>query len=590
MRIVRFGALTLAFSFATGLPLFGQASRQPPPTSAPQPAAQTTTQTATPAPPAQTSGQAPAPAGATAPGATQRTGRGRGAQQPPDAITTSPSPSAEASSSNTRGFPAPPAENHVVTTQHTININGRTIAYTATTGTLVIKREDQRPLASIFFVAYTRDDQKDNSAWPLTFAFNGGPGSSSVWLHMGALGPKRVSMANAEGQQPAPPYKLVDNESTILSMSDVVFIDPVTTGFSRHAPGENPSQFHSVEGDLQSVAEFIRLYLTHYERWSAPKFLAGESYGTTRAAGLSQTLLENGIFLNGITLLSSVLNFETISFAPGNDLPYILFLPTYATTAWYHKKLGGDLAGDLKKTIAEARQFAGGEYAAALMKGTSLSDQERSQVAAKMARLTGLSPKFIEEANLRVTMSRFAKELLRDQHRTIGRYDGRLEGIDIDAAGERAEYDPSYAAVQGVYTAVFNDYVRRELNYSSDLPYEVLTGKVQPWNYGRSENRYLNVAENMRQALTQNPAMHVLVGAGYYDLATPFFAAEYTVNHLELDPTLRSHVGLYYCDAGHMLYMKKACLDSFHAAMAAMYASALGPSGNATGAESLSKK
>ena len=547
-------------------------------------------------------GQAPQPAGTPPPQqnptqpnpastpAQRGPGRGRGATQVPDSITTSPSPAPEASSSNSRGFPAPEPVDHVVTTEHTINVHGHAISYTATAGTLVIKREDQKPLASIFFVAYTRNDQKNNTAWPLTFAFNGGPGSSSVWLHMGALGPKRVSMANPEGQQPAPPYTLVDNESTILSLSDVVFIDPVTTGFSRHAPGENPDQFHSVQGDLQSVAEFIRLYLTRYERWSSPKFLAGESYGTTRAAGLSQVLLENGIFLNGITLLSSVLNFQTISFSPGNDLPYILFLPTYTATAWYHKKLSRDLAGDLKKAITEARQFAGGEYTVALMKGTSLSDPERSQIAAKMARLTGLSQKFIEEANLRVSMSRFAKELLRDQRRTIGRYDGRLEGIDEDAAGDRAEYDPSYAAVQGVYTAMFNDYVRRELNYSSDLPYEVLTGKVQPWNYGRSQNRYLDVAENMREALTQNPAMHVLVGAGYYDLATPFFAAEYTVNHLELDPSLRSHVGLYYCDAGHMLYMKKACLDSFHDAMGAMYAKALGPRGNATGAESLSKK
>jgi carboxypeptidase C (cathepsin A) len=538
----------------------------------------------------QPGGTPPAPAGTPAQRTPEPSGRGRAATQPPDSITTSPSPAPEASSSNRRGFPAPEPVDHVVTTEHTINVHGQSISYTATAGTLVIKREDQRPLASMFFVAYTRNDQKNNPAWPLTFAFNGGPGSSSVWLHMGALGPKRVSMANPEGQQPAPPYTLVDNESTILSLSDVVFIDPVTTGFSRHAPGEDPDQFHSVHGDLQSVAEFIRLYLTRYQRWSAPKFLAGESYGTTRAAGLSQVLLQNGIFLNGITLLSSVLNFQTISFAPGNDLPYILFLPTYTATAWYHKKLSGDLARDFKKAINEARQFAGGEYTVALMKGTSLSDQERSQIAAKMARLTGLSQKFIEEANLRISMSRFAKELLRDQRRTIGRYDGRLEGIDEDAAGDRAEYDPSYAAVQGVYTAMFNDYVRRELNYSSDLPYEVLTSKVQPWSYGRSQNRYLDVAENMREALTQNPAMHVLVGAGYYDLATPFFAAEYTVNHLELDPTLRSHVGLYYCDAGHMLYMKKACLDSFHDAMAAMYAKALGPKGNATGAESLSKK
>ncbi len=510
------------------------------------------------------------------PGPEQGRRGGRGAASQPTSITTTPAPSAAAAAASTQQFPAPPAVERTATTEHSITINGRAIPYTATAGTLVLRREDERPLASIFYVAYTRKDAGDRSKWPLTFCFNGGPGSSSVWLHLGALGPKRVSMANAEGQQPAPPYSLVDNESTLLAISDMVFIDPVTTGFSRHAPGENPAQFHSVEGDLQSVADFIRLYTTRNERWASPKFLAGESYGTTRAAGLSQLLLQQGIYLNGITLLSSVLNFETINFAVGNDLPYIMFLPTYTATAWYHKKLPVDLAGDLQKAIDESRRFAGNEYTVALMKGTSLTPQERTAVAQQLARLTGLSERFIEESNLRVSMSRFSKELLRDQRRTVGRYDGRLEGIDLDAAGERAEYDPSYSAVLGVYTAMFNNYVRAQLNYSSDLPYEILTGKVQPWSYGRSQNQYLNVAEGMRQALTQNPAMRVLIGAGYFDMATPFFAAEYTADHLELDPTLRRHVSIYYCDAGHMLYMKKACLDSFHQAMAGMYRSALG--------------
>ncbi len=472
-------------------------------------------------------------------------------------------------------FPAPPAVEHLVKTEHTITIAGKSIPYTATTGTLVLKGEDERPKATIFFIAYTRTDVTDKSKWPLTFSFNGGPGSSSVWLHMGALGPKRVVMGNAEGTQPAPPYQLADNESTLLSISDVVFIDPVTTGFSRNAPGENPAQFHSVQGDLDSVADFIRLYLTRFDRWGAPKFLAGESYGTTRAAGLSQTLLQRGIYLNGITLLSSVLNFETINFAVGNDLPYIMFLPTYTATAWYHKKLPADL-GDLQKAIAESRRFAANEYTIALMKGSSLGPQELSNVARQLARFTGLSQKFVEESNLRITMERFGKELLRDQRRTVGRYDGRLEGMDIDAAGESPEYDPSYAAVQGVYTAMFNDYVRTQLKFQTDVPYEILTGRVQPWSFGQSQNEYLNVAEPMRRALTQNPATRVLVGAGYYDMATPFFGAEYTVEHLELDPSLRNHVSMYYCDAGHMLYMKKACLDSFHQAMAAMYKAALG--------------
>jgi carboxypeptidase C (cathepsin A) len=499
------------------------------------------------------------------------------AERPPaaraEAAHTEASPAAAAGD---RRFPAPPAVERLVTTHHSITVNGGKIPYTATAGTLVLRNEEDKPLASIFFVAYLRDDQPDKTRWPVTFAFNGGPGSSSVWLHMGALGPKRVVMGSPEGIQPSPPYRLVDNEDTTLTMSDLVFIDPVTTGFSRHAPGENPAQFHSVEGDLNSVADFIRLYLTRFDRWASPKFLAGESYGTTRAAGLSEVLTDRGIFLNGITLLSSVLNFQTLRFATGNDLPYVMFLPTYTAAAWYHKKLPPELqGGDLQKAISESRRFAANEYTLALMKGSALSAQERANVARRLASLTGLSQRYVEESNLRISMGRFAKELLRDQRRTIGRYDSRLEGIDLDAAGEHAEYDPSYAAVQGVYTAMFNNYVKTELNYSSDLLYEILTGRVRPWSYGRAENQYLNVAESMRQALTQNPALHVLVGAGYYDLATPFFAAEYTVDHLELDPTLRKHVSMYYCDAGHMLYMKKACLDSFHQAMVTLYNAAL---------------
>jgi carboxypeptidase C (cathepsin A) len=472
-------------------------------------------------------------------------------------------------------FPAPPAVERLSKTQHSIVVKGQTIPYTATAGTLVLRREDEKPLASIFFVAYTRDGVPDKSKRPITFTFNGGPGSSSVWLHLGAFGPRRVAMP-PDGTQPAPPYQLTDNENTPLVFTDLVFIDPVTTGFSRHAPGENPAQFHSVEGDLDSVADFIRLYTTRFERWESPKFLAGESYGTTRAAGLSQVLLQRGIYLNGVTLISSILNFATTRFEIGNDLPYVLFLPTYTATAWYHKKLAPDL-GDLQKAINESRRFAASEYALALLKGDKITPQERTSVARQLARLTGLSQKYIDAANLRVSIARFTKELLRDQRRTVGRYDSRLEGIDLDAAGERAEYDPSYAAVQGAFTAMFNQYVRADLKYESDLPYEILTGKVQPWNYGRYQNQYLNVAEGLRQAMTQNPNLRVLIVNGYYDLATPFFATEYTVNHLGLDPTLASHVSLAYCDAGHMLYTKKVCLDKLSSAMAALYQAALGP-------------
>jgi carboxypeptidase C (cathepsin A) len=485
--------------------------------------------------------------------------------------------SADSGSSESTRFPAPPAVEKLVTTQHTLQANGKSIPYTATTGTLLLNKEDGKPRASIFFVAYTRDDTPDKTKRPITYSFNGGPGSSSVWLHMGALGPQRVEMG-PDGQQPPPPYHRVENPDGVLEFSDIVFIDPVTTGFSRNAPGENPSEFHGFDGDLNSVGDFIRLYTTRFDRWASPKFLAGESYGTTRAAALAEYLLDtHGIYLNGITLISSVLNFETLSFASGNDLGYILFLPTYTAAAWYHKKLPADLQhGTLENALQEARKFAGNEYTVALMKGDKISAVERTGVAKQVARLTGLSPEYVEQNNLRVQISRFTKELLRKERRTIGRYDSRIEGVDLDAAGERPEYDPSYSTVQGAYTAMFNEYVRDDLNWKTDLPYEVLTSKVQPWSYSRFTNRYVNVAEMLRSAISQNPNLKVLIANGYYDLATPFFATEYTVSHLGLDAALSSNISLSYCDAGHMLYTKKSCLDQLHNSMADLYRRAAG--------------
>lgn len=475
---------------------------------------------------------------------------------------------------------APPAVEKLSQTHHTIHIAGQggatQLSYTATAGTLVLKREDGKARASIFFIAYTLDPSspdngREKAQRPLTFSFNGGPGSSSVWLHMGALGPRRVSLP-AEGGQPAPPYQIVDNEATALKYTDLVFIDPVTTGFSRAAPGENAAQFHGYDADIEEVADFIRLYLTKFERWSSPKFLAGESYGTTRAAGLSGHLLRQGIYLNGISLISSVLNFETISFSAGHDLPYILFLPSYTAAAWYHKKLPADLQnGTLEAAIDQARKFAGGEYTLALMKGDKLTAAERTELTRKLARFTGLRPEYITQVNFRVNAFRYFKELLRDQRQTIGRYDDRLEGIDLDAGGEGIEYDPSYASVLGAFTAGFNEYVRNELKYESDLTYEVLTGKVQPWSYAKQQNQYLNVSEQLRQAITQNPALHVLSMNGYYDMATPFYATEYVINHMGLAPSLTGNVEFAYCDAGHMMYTKKKCLDALDKAMAGMY-------------------
>ena len=455
-------------------------------------------------------------------------------------------------------FPAPPAEEKKSVTHHLTRIDGQEVHYTATAGTLVLKRDDDKPKATIFYIAYTRDDVTDKSKRPVTYTFNGGPGSSSVWLHMGAIGPKRVLLKD-DGSLPPAPFRLIDNEFSILDVTDLVFIDPVSTGFSRNAPGENPAQFHGVREDLSSVGDFIRLWTTRNERWSSPKFLAGESYGTTRAAGLSDYLLQTyGMYLNGITLISSILNFETADFNVGNDLPYITFLPTYAAIAWYHKKLSPDLQADFQKTIHDAKQFAQGDYTLALMKGDKLPAEERTHVAGQLARFTGLSSEYVELSNLRVQIQRFAKELLRNERRTVGRYDGRMEGIDLDAAGEFPEYDPSYSVVYGPFSATFNDYVRSDLKVESDEPYEILTGKVQPWNYAPFQNRYVNMAEPLRQAITQNPNLHVMVCNGYFDMATPFYATEYTFDHLGLDPKLTGNVSMTYYEAGHMFYTNKA--------------------------------
>jgi carboxypeptidase C (cathepsin A) len=461
-----------------------------------------------------------------------------------------------------------PPEEKTSQTKHNIQIGGKEVKYTATAGTMLLKKEDGTATASIFYIAYIKDDVADTTRRPLTFAFNGGPGSSSVWLQLGALGPKRVMM-DPEGNALAPPYKLVDNEYSILDLTDLVFIDPVSTGFSRAIPEQDAKNFHGIEGDTQSVAEFIRLYTTRNNRWTSPKFLAGESYGTTRAANLSGYLQQRqGFALNGIMLISSVLNFGTISFDRGNDLPYVLFLPTYTATAWYHKKLPADLMASQQKAVRESEQFATHEYSLALMKGDTISSEERAQIVQRLARLTGLSAKFIEDSNLRVPIYRFTKELLRDQRRTVGRYDSRLLGIDLDPTSAAPDYDPSYSSVYAPFTAAWNQYVHAELKWESDVPYEILTGRVHPWDWGDFDNRYVNVSDSLRAAMTQNRDLKVFVANGHYDLATPFFATEYTFDHLGLDPTLRNHVSMDFFEAGHMMYTYKPSLEKLKADLA----------------------
>lgn len=472
--------------------------------------------------------------------------------------------------------PAPPPEDRIVETKHQITIDGKLLSYTVTAGTIVLREEvekegaseGEQPRATIFFVAYTRDDVEDRSTRPLTFSFNGGPGSSSVWLHLGLLGPRRVPMDD-EGRALPPPYRLVDNEHTLLDQSDLVFIDPVSTGYSRAVSGEKPAQFHGFKKDIESVGDFIRLYTSRYGRWLSPKFLAGESYGTTRAGGLSGYLqLRHGLYLNGLMLISAVLSFQTLEFDPGNDLPYILFLPTYTATAAYHGRLAPELQADLKATLAEVEEFAAGEYAVALLRGARLDPERRAAVVAKLARYTGLSPDYIERCDLRVRDERFVKELLRSERRTVGRLDSRFQGIDRDAVGESVEFDPSLAAIIGPYTAALNDYVRRELQFASDLPYEILTGRVQPWSYSDFENRYVDVADTLRQAMAINPHLKLHVASGYYDLATPYFATDYTLDHLALDPVLRANISTSYYEAGHMMYVHRPSLVQLKAALA----------------------
>ena len=472
-------------------------------------------------------------------------------------------------------------EEKMVQSKHTIKIGGQEIKYTATAGTILLKLEDGTPKASVFYIAYTKDDVSDTAKRPVTFTFNGGPGSASIWLHLGAFGPRRVEMGDAGALLP-PPYKLVDNESSLLDLTDLVFIDPVSTGYSRAVPGEALKQFHGIQQDIESVGDFIRLYATRNKRWSSPKFLAGESYGTTRAAGLSGYLQQRyGLYLNGIILISSILNFQTAEFDTGNDLPYVLYLPTYTAIAWYHKKLPADLqSGGLQKAVDESRNFAAHEYTDALMSGDNLPAARRTDIAQKLSRLTGLPADYLMRSNLRIEIQRFDKELLRDQRRTVGRLDGRFVGIDEDAAGSRPDYDPSLAAIVGPYTATFHDYVRGDLKFESDLFYEYLTGRVRPWSFEPYENRYVNVAGTLRSAMTENPFLHVFVGKGYYDLATPFFAAEYTFDHLSLDDSLRPHLSGAYYEAGHMMYVHMPSLAKLKKDLAQfMQASMTAPSG-----------
>lgn len=444
---------------------------------------------------------------------------------------------------------------------HSMLINNKTLNYKTTAGFMHMSNEEGKDKARFYFTAYTLNNIPNPKDRPITFIFNGGPGSSSVWLHMGGLGPRMIKMTD-DGEATQPPYEIINNPNSWLDKSDLVFIDPIETGYSRPAEGEDKRQFLGYVEDISSVGDFIRAYVSEFKRWNSPKFLSGESYGTTRSAGLSGYLQDRyGMYLNGIIMISAVTNFATLNFSRGHDLPYVMYLPTYAAIAAYHGALPNKVT-DVDAFIEEVRQYAKGEYASMLMKGDQLTATDKVKLADKLHQYTGLSKEYLENTHYRIQISRFVKELLRDKQQTVGRLDGRILGLDYDHAGEGYEFDPSYSkAIYGPYSMAINDYINRELGFQTNLAYEILTGRVRPWNYNNVQNQYLNNSETLRLAIHKNPYLKVMFINGYYDLATPFFATEYTVDHMMLAPELKNNISMKYYESGHMVYIHKPSLD-----------------------------
>ena len=449
-----------------------------------------------------------------------------------------------------------------IETKHEMTVGRKKLSYIARSGSMPLKDACDETEAEIFFTSYELEGVKDQAKRPLTFVFNGGPGSASIWLHMGALGPKRVVMED-EGWMPKPPYRYEDNAHTWLDKTDLVFIDPVGTGFSRAASDELHKKFCSFKGDIESVGEFIRLFLTRTKRWMSPLFLAGESYGTTRAAGLSEHLVDKGIAFNGIVLISTVLDFNAIVFSRANDMPFQLFVPTYAATAWFHGKLSPALQQrELGDLMDEVRAWSEGELTLALMKGDRLTEEEGKKIGRKLAKYTGLDLDYVLGTNLRVNIFHFCKELLRGDKRSVGRLDSRFKGVEAGAATAAPEFDPSLIAITPPYTAAFNHYIREELGIETDLTYETLSFAVnEAWEW--EKGTMPATGETLRRALAKNPYTKVLVGQGYYDLATPFFAAEYMFTHMNIDAEHRENVSMTYYESGHMFYLDIACLAAF---------------------------
>jgi carboxypeptidase C (cathepsin A) len=450
-------------------------------------------------------------------------------------------------------------------TEGEVTIGGQKVSYTATAGTLPLTKPYGEPRASMFYVAYARKDTGEPAKRPIMFCFNGGPGSSSVWLHLGAFGPRRVVIPDAGTGTPAPPYQLVPNEYSLLDVADLVFIDPVSTGFSRPEKGEDAKQFHGYQEDLESVGDFIRRYVSKNGRWASPKYLAGESYGGLRAAGLAGHLQGRyGMYLAGIVIVSGVVDFKTLGSDAGNDLPNILYLPTMTAVAHYHKKLAADLEGDLAAALKASEQFALGGYAAVLLRGNTLAKNELDQTAAELSRLTGLPADYWVRQRLRVGPGEFRRKLLEAENKVVGRYDAR---VVVDASSDE---DPSYANVYGAFATTLNAYVRGDLKYESELPYEVLTRDVQPWSYASFTNRYVNGSPALAGALTNNPGLRVFVACGRHDMATPALAIRYTMDHLSMDPARAGGIVYGFYDGGHMMYTNVESLKKLSSDVRAM--------------------
>jgi carboxypeptidase C (cathepsin A) len=457
--------------------------------------------------------------------------------------------------------------------QRSISLNGRVLAYTATPGHLTIRNDKGEPIASMFYVAYTVPSA--GRARPVTFLFNGGPGSSTMWLHMGSFGPMKVDASNPE-TIPGPPFRYGPNPDTLLDISDLVFIDAPTTGLSRELGKAEPKDLFGVDNDIDAFTRTIQRYLTKYQRWNSPKFIIGESYGTTRAAGLSDSLLNAGVQLNGITFMSTVLSFADFQ----GDQSMINFMPTYAADAWYHGKIPGK--PPLDAFLQQARDFASGPYATALQKGNMITPEEKQQVAQQMAQLTGLSADYIVRSNLRVDPGRFRRELLRDRHQIIGRIDSRFLGTEPDQVGDSADYDPQGSAITGGFVGALNDYLFRDLGYRSPLTY-------RPNNYAQTQGggwsfqhksadgrqQIADTSVDLADAMRQNPRMKVLSVNGVYDLATPFHGAEYEFKHMALEPQLQANIRYTYYSAGHMMYIDPPSARKLKADLAAFYASAM---------------